>query len=89
MNQSPEKCPIIWANYFKITNPLQKSLIRGARRKKAAPNGTAFRQGYRSASSAAMASKAATGSSACVMGRPTTIWEAPLAKAWAGVATRL
>lgn len=39
--------------------------------------------------SAAMASKAATGSSASVMGRPTTMCDAPFAKAWAGVATRL
>lgn len=29
------------------------------------------------------------GSGASVMGRPTTMWEAPFAKAWAGVATRL
>lgn len=40
-------------------------------------------------SSAAMASNAAAGSSACVMGRPTTICEAPFANASTGVATRL
>lgn len=75
-----------------LKTPNRRRVERGPshrRFERAAPNGTAFRQTYRSASSAAMASKAAAGSSACVMGRPTTMWEAPLAKAWAGVATRL
>ena len=40
-------------------------------------------------SSAAMDSNAAAGSAACVMGRPMTMCDAPLANAWAGVATRL
>ena len=40
------------------------------------------------ASSAQQAAKAAAGSEAAVIGRPTTKWLAPAATAWAGVITR-